>query len=90
MLKNQEEHFKRLMNLSGPFYCRLNGEVITVEEAADPNYIQLDCDITGATFRYLKVKINETFHVKTNTYEYGTTGEFGMEELEVYVKKDEE
>ncbi len=67
----------------------------TVEEldlfkAADPNYIQLDCDITGDTFRYLKVKINETFHVKTNTYEYGTTGEFGMEELEVYVKKDEE
>lgn len=59
-------------------------------KAADPNYIQLDCDISGIGYRYLKVKINETFYYKTADYQIGTTGEYGMEELEVYVKKHNE
>ncbi len=67
----------------------------TVEEldlfiAEDPNYIQLDCDITGIPYRFLKVKINETFYYRTSGYEIGLTGEFTMEELEVYVKKEGE
>ncbi|RKD85149.1 uncharacterized protein DUF4959 [Mangrovibacterium diazotrophicum] len=51
---------------------------------SDPNYIQLNCDITGLSYRYLKVKINETYY----SGNYGLTGVFGMEELEVYVKPE--
>lgn len=53
-------------------------------EATDPNYIQLNCDITGNAYRYLKVKINETYHAET----LGKTGVYGMEELEVFVKQE--
>ncbi len=56
---------------------------------ADPNYIQLDCDITGNQYRYLKVKINETaYYISEAGVESYRTGEFGMEELEVYVKAE--
>ncbi len=50
---------------------------------AEPNFIQLSCDITGNSYRYLKVKINETFN-----HSEQTKGEFGMEELEVFVKSE--
>lgn len=52
--------------------------------ATAPNYLQLNCDITGLSYRYLKVKINETYYSGT----VGRTGVFGMEELEVYVKPE--
>ncbi len=50
---------------------------------AEPNYLQFDCEITGDKYRYLKIKIKETFRVLS----YGRTGEFGMEELEVFVRQ---
>lgn len=60
---------------------------IDMFKKADPNYIQLNCDISGNSYRYLKVKINETFYSKTSTT-LGKKGYFGMEELEVFVKSE--
>ena len=63
-------------------------EEIDLFKKADPNYIELSCDITGNSYRYLKVKINETFYRMSGSSEIGKTGEFGMEELEVFVKSE--
>ncbi len=62
---------------------------LTIDEfdlfhASDPNYLQLNCDITGISYRYLKLKINQTYY----TGAYGLTGVFGMQELEIYVKSE--
>ena len=57
-------------------------------QKAKPNYIQLNCNISGIGYRYLKIKINETFYLDSGSYQSGNTGEFGMEELEVFVKSE--
>ncbi len=56
--------------------------------AAPANYIQLNCDISGTAYRYLKVKINQTYYFQAPTYDAGMDGIFGMEELEVFVKSE--
>lgn len=57
-------------------------------KAEDPNYLEFNCDITGEYYRYLKVKIHQTYYYKSATYENGKTGQFGLEELEIYVEKE--
>ncbi len=55
---------------------------------ADPNYIYLTCDVTGNSYRYIKLVINETFYLKSSTFEQGTNGQFAMEEVEIFVKSE--
>ncbi len=58
-------------------------------KAQDPNYIQLNVNITGNQYRYVKVRVKETHFTQMESGSLtGYTGEFTMEELEVYVKKE--
>ncbi len=54
----------------------------------NPCFISASCLITGTSYRYLKLRVNETFYrVSSEGTVSGKTGQIAMEELEVYVKK---
>jgi hypothetical protein len=45
LLENQQKHFERLLrqkpSLYGPYYCDEDGEYITVDDAANPEYVPI-------------------------------------------------